>query len=41
MDPRGFSASGDAAGYTIQRDFEDIAAVMEAVADRTGGSAAL
>ena len=41
MDRRGFGASGDAAGYAIQREFEDVAAVVAAVADRTGGPAAL
>jgi pimeloyl-ACP methyl ester carboxylesterase len=41
MDRRGFGASGDAAGYAIEREFEDVAAVVEAVAARTGGPAAL
>jgi alpha-beta hydrolase superfamily lysophospholipase len=41
MDRRGFGASGDAAGYAIQREFEDVAAVVAAVADRMGGPAAL
>jgi pimeloyl-ACP methyl ester carboxylesterase len=41
MDRRGFGASGDAAGYAIQREFEDVAAVVEAVAARTGLPAAL
>ena len=30
MDRRGFGASGDAAGYAIEREFEDVAAVVEA-----------
>jgi pimeloyl-ACP methyl ester carboxylesterase len=41
MDRRGFGASGDAAGYAIQREFEDVAAVVEAVAARTGKPVAL
>jgi pimeloyl-ACP methyl ester carboxylesterase len=41
MDRRGFGASGDAPGYTIERDFEDVAAVVDAVAARTGGPVAL
>ena len=41
MDRRGFGASGDAAGYAIEREFEDVAAVVEAVAARTGGPVAL
>ena len=41
MDRRGFGASGDAAGYSIEREFEDVAAVVEAVAARTGRPAAL
>ena len=41
IDRRGFGASGDAAGYTIERDFEDVAAVIDAVAARTGGPVAL
>ena len=41
MDRRGFGASGDAAGYALEREFEDVAAVVEAVADRTGGPVAL
>jgi pimeloyl-ACP methyl ester carboxylesterase len=41
LDRRGFGASGDAPGYTIERDFEDVAAVVEAVADRVGGPVAL
>ena len=41
MDRRGFGASGDSPGYTIERDFEDVAAVVDAVAARTGGPVAL
>ena len=41
MDRRGFGASGDAAGYALQREFEDVAAVVEAVAALTGGPVAL
>jgi pimeloyl-ACP methyl ester carboxylesterase len=41
MDRRGFGASGDAPGYSIERDFEDVAAVVDAVAERTGGPVAL
>ena len=40
IDRRGFGASGDAAGYAIERDFEDVAAVVDAVAARTGGPVA-
>ena len=41
MDRRGFGASGDAAGYSIEREFEDVAAVVEAVVARIGGPVAL
>ncbi len=41
IDRRGFGASGDAAGYAIEREFEDVAAVVEGVAARTGGPVAL
>jgi pimeloyl-ACP methyl ester carboxylesterase len=41
MDRRGFGASGDTAPYSIERDFEDVAAVVDAVAVRTGGPVAL
>lgn len=41
MDRRGFGASGDAGRYSIQREFEDVAAVVDAVAARTGGTVAL
>lgn len=41
MDRRGFGASGDAADYDIEREFEDVAAVVEAVATSTGEPVAL
>jgi pimeloyl-ACP methyl ester carboxylesterase len=41
MDRRGFGESGDAASYSIEREFEDVAAVVDAVAARTGGAVAL
>jgi pimeloyl-ACP methyl ester carboxylesterase len=41
MDRRGFGASGDTAPYAVERDFEDVAAVVDAVAARTGGPVAL
>jgi pimeloyl-ACP methyl ester carboxylesterase len=41
MDRRGFGASADAGGYAIEREFEDVAAVVDAVAARTGRSVAL
>lgn len=41
MDRRGFGASEDTAGYAIERDFEDVAAVVEAVTARTGRAVAL
>jgi pimeloyl-ACP methyl ester carboxylesterase len=41
MDRRGFGASGDATGYSIEREFEDVAAVVDTVAARTGGAVAL
>jgi pimeloyl-ACP methyl ester carboxylesterase len=41
MDRRGFGGSGDAADYSIERDFDDVAAVVDAVAARTGGPVAL
>jgi pimeloyl-ACP methyl ester carboxylesterase len=41
MDRRGFGASGDTADYAIERDFEDVAAVVAAVAARTGGPVGL
>lgn len=41
MDRRGFGASGDGDHYTIERDFEDVATVVDAVAVRTGEPVAL
>jgi pimeloyl-ACP methyl ester carboxylesterase len=43
MDRRGRGASGDGGGavYDIEREFEDVAAVVDAVAERTGGPVAL
>lgn len=41
MDRRGHGASGDAPDYAIEREFEDIAAVVEAVAATTGEPVAL
>lgn len=37
MDRRGFGASPDTPGYSIDRDFADVAQVVDAVAARTGG----
>ena len=39
MDRRGRGASGDTLPYAIEREFEDVAAVAEAVADRSGVAA--
>ena len=36
MDRRGFGASPDAAGYSAEREFSDVAAVVNAVVARTG-----
>lgn len=36
MDRRGRGESGDGAAYAIEREFEDVAAVLDAVAARTG-----
>ncbi len=36
MDRRGFGASGDRAAYSIDREFEDVAAVVDAVTGRIG-----
>jgi pimeloyl-ACP methyl ester carboxylesterase len=36
MDRRGFGASRDGSGYSAEREFGDVAAVVEAVAARTG-----
>ena len=41
MDRRGFGASGDSAVYAIERDFEDVATVVDSVAGHTGGPVAL
>jgi pimeloyl-ACP methyl ester carboxylesterase len=41
MDRRGFGASGDAAAYSIEREFEDVASVVDAVAARADGPVAL
>ncbi len=41
MDRRGRGASGDHADHSIEREFEDIAAVVNAVAARTGGPVTL
>jgi pimeloyl-ACP methyl ester carboxylesterase len=41
MDRRGRGSSGDAAGYAIDREFEDVAAVVDAVATSAGGPVAL
>ncbi len=41
MDRRGFGASSDSASYAVEREFEDVAAVVDAVAARTGGPVAL
>ena len=40
MDRRGFGASGDADGYSVEREFEDVAAVVEAAAG-SGGQVAV
>jgi pimeloyl-ACP methyl ester carboxylesterase len=41
MDRRGSGASGDTEPYSVDREFEDVAAVVDAVADHTGGAVAL
>ncbi len=41
MDRRGFGASGDGEEYAIERDFEDVATVIDDVAARTDGTVAL
>ncbi len=38
MDRRGFGESGDGEIYSIERDFQDVAAVVETVADRFGSA---
>jgi pimeloyl-ACP methyl ester carboxylesterase len=39
VDRRGFGGSGDRDGYTIEQEFRDVAAVVDAVAARTGPAA--
>lgn len=41
MDRRGFGASGDGPDYSIEREYDDVAAVADAVAQRTGRPVAL
>lgn len=41
MDRRGFGASADAPAYAIEREFEDVAAVVDDVAARAGGPVGL
>jgi len=41
MDRRGRGGSGDAPDYAIEREFEDVAAVVDAAATRAGGPVAL
>jgi pimeloyl-ACP methyl ester carboxylesterase len=41
MDRRGSGASGDSPHFAIEREFEDVASVVAAVADRTCGQVAL
>lgn len=41
MDRRGFGASGDGATYAIEREFEDVAAVVDTVAARVGSPVAV
>jgi pimeloyl-ACP methyl ester carboxylesterase len=41
MDRRGSGASGDTPPFAIEREFEDVASVVDAVAARTGGPVAL
>lgn len=41
MDRRGFGASGDDGEYSLEREFDDVAAVVDAVAVRTGAPVAL
>jgi pimeloyl-ACP methyl ester carboxylesterase len=38
MDRRGRGASGDTPGYAIEREFEDVAAVVDAVAEASGSA---
>jgi len=37
MDRRGRGGSGDAGGYSIEREFDDVAAVVDAIAQEAGG----
>jgi pimeloyl-ACP methyl ester carboxylesterase len=41
VDRRGFGASGDAPNYALEREFEDVAAVVDAVAARSDAPVAL
>ncbi len=41
LDRRGFGGTPDRPGYTIERDFQDVAGVVDAVAAHTGGRVAL
>lgn len=41
MDRRGFGASGDRGSYSLEAEFADVAAVVDAVADRTGQAVVL
>lgn len=41
VDRRGRGASGDAAPYDVAREFEDVAAVVDAVAEQSGSAVAL
>lgn len=41
MDRRGSGASGDTALYAIEREFEDVSAVVDVVVARVGGPVAL
>lgn len=38
MDRRGRGSSGDAPDYAVEREYEDIAAVVDAVAESSGTS---
>ena len=41
LDRRGRGASGDAPTHAIEREFDDVAAVVDAIAERTGGPVSL
>src|SRR5918997_2404684 len=41
IDRRGRGASGDAADYTVEREYDDVAAVVDAVAAQAGGAGGL